>query len=224
MDLTLDDIGEFLNVPPQTIKKWVKNKAIPHYEIDGEIRFDAFEIEKWILQREENAETLPAQHLQGYQQFILYRALHNGLILANIPGTTKEQVITVSVASIAPRLKLDAEVVTELLLDREKLMSTAIGYGFALPHAREIIREGITDFVALAFLDIPIEYEALDHNPVDTLFFLFASHKKRHLHLLSKIALLIGSEENRAFLKQRPSKEILLPWILRWEGSLVKPC
>jgi len=65
-----------------------------------------------------------------------------------------------------------------------------------------------------------MDYGALDGRPVHTLFFLFSSSDKRHLHLLSKIAHLSSQKDALEFLLTRPTKESLLSYIKRWETAI----
>ena len=123
-------------------------------------------------------------------------------------------------SAIAEKLQLDAEVLSELLIDREKLMPTALNNGIAVPHSRECLEQIPFDLISIVFLNKPIDYGALDGKPVHTLFFLFASDDKIHLQLLAKIAHLSSNPQTLAFLKTRPDKTALLEFIRDWETNL----
>jgi len=107
-----------------------------------------------------------------------------------------------------------------LLLDRENLMPTALNNCIAVPHTRDSLLPGHQDVVVVVFLDEPLEYGALDGQPVHTLFFLFACEDKRHLHLLAKIAHLSSQPQVREFFLKRPSKKQLLEFIKEWESQI----
>jgi PTS system nitrogen regulatory IIA component len=121
---------------------------------------------------------------------------------------------------IAPGIRLDPDVTTELLLDREKLMPTAFNNGVAVPHSRECLQQICFDLVSIVVLEKPIEYGAFDEKPVDLLFFLFASGDKMHLHLLSKLAHLASNDDALAFLRKVPGKSEILDFIRSWESTL----
>lgn len=121
---------------------------------------------------------------------------------------------------VAASLNFDAEVISELLLDREKLMPTALNHGIAVPHTRDFLLQGPFDVIVTVFPKNPIEYGALDGNPVHTLFFLFANSDKRHLHLLAKLAHLVSNQAVLKLLQQKPEKERLLDFIRSWESTL----
>ncbi|MBX9923899.1 MAG: PTS sugar transporter subunit IIA [Rhabdochlamydiaceae bacterium] len=233
MDLKIKDVAELLSVSETTIRRWLIGGKIPAYRLNHQYRFSRIEIENWMmsckLDLEEDAQIYPLEEKEaddaplaktGTQQFSLFRALVKGDVLTDVPGKTKEEVIRNSMKAVAPRLGLDVELVTELLLDRERLMSTALNCGVAVPHPREFIFKGSEDRVIMAFPSDPVDFQALDKQPIHTLFFLFSSHDKRHLHLLAKIAHLSGSLESLDFLKSRPSKEAALAFIKNWEGKI----
>jgi len=237
MDLKIKDVAELLNVSETTIRRWLVDKKIPAYRINHQFRFNRTEIEDWVMKhkledprnllKDEHtlrvASTEPPQPVQGgIKQYSLYRAIHKGGVLYDIPGNTKEEVIRMAMKSIAVNLNLDAEVISELLLDREKLQSTGLGHGIGLPHTRDYLLNTHQDVVVVAFPEKPLAYESIDKKPVHTLFFLFACDDKRHLHLLAKIAHLSSMPETIALLQSKPSKEALLEYIKNWEGCIHK--
>lgn len=234
MDLKTKDVAELLNVSVTTIRRLLSERKIPAYKLNGQYRFSKIEIENWMMGQklaafssqdrgsiEEQIFSLPRKEASklGKQQFALYRALNRGGV-HKISGETKQEVIASAVEKIAPILHLDPAVTTDLLLDREALMPTAFNHGVAVPHSRECLAQIPYDLVSIFILERPIEYGALDEQPVDLLFFLFASSDKMHLHLLSKIAHLSSSSQALALLRACPSKSELLDYIRGWEGTL----
>ncbi|MCH9632881.1 MAG: hypothetical protein S4CHLAM6_12250 [Chlamydiae bacterium] len=222
MDLTANDVSKFLQVSEEAVLTWTKEGKVPSYQLSGEYRFNREEIEEWML-RQVNLDDLhidPKEHPKGLQQFNLYRALHKGLVLKDVEGESKEELIRNSMEIISKQLEIDAEVLTNLLLDREKLMSTAINRGVAVPHAREFLLSSANDIVAVVHPKTPLEYGALDGEKVHTLFFLFACQDKRHLNLLAKIAFFCHQPENLEALKQKLDKRELLSSIKAWESNL----
>ncbi len=226
MDLKLKDVAELLNVSETTVRRWISEGRIPYYRLHQQYRFNRSEIENWVLSSKQEG-TFSSFEMQderketlGTQQFGLYRAIYKGGVYKDVPGTTKEEVIRAAVERISENISLDAEVITELLLDREKLMSTALSNGVAVPHTRDFLLQESFDVVAVVFPSQPIEYGALDGRPVDVLFFLFACDDKRHLHLLAKLAHLSSKEENLSYLRSYPSKHALLEFVKNWESDL----
>lgn len=76
---------------------------------------------------------------------------------------------------------LDAGTVVEALIAREALGPTGVGHGVALPHAR---LAGVTDVVGLfVVLEKPVDFSAVDRQPVDIAFALFAPEEAGVEHL-----------------------------------------
>lgn len=150
----------------------------------------------------------------------LYRAIHKGGVIFNVEGDSKETVIRNATGKIAPQLNIDAEVISELLLDREKMQPTALNRGIGVPHTRDFLLNTPHDTVTVVFPEHVIDYGALDNKPVHTLFFLFASQDKQHLHLLAKIAHLCSQPETITLLQTKPAKEKLLEYVKNWEASI----
>jgi PTS system nitrogen regulatory IIA component len=236
MDLKIKDVAELLNISETTVRRWLAEGKIPAYRINHQYRFSRGEIQAWVMNQKLGKLTLDPHTEEasgdatetdgntttasGIQQFSLYRAIHKGGVMKLHGVHTKEEVIRQAMIPIAERLDVDAVGLAELLLDRERLQPTALNHGFGIPHTRDFLLKGSSDAVTVVFLDQPIDYDALDGQPVDTLFFLFACEDKRHLHLLAKIALLCSKPQAIEFLASRPSENELLAFIKEWESSI----
>ncbi len=95
----------------------------------------------------------------------------------------------------------------EAIFDRESIMSTGLGMGVAVPHAKI---DGINEFfVVCGVLENPVDWDALDGEPVDLVFLIGgpAERQKDYLMLLSKITLVIKNEETRKALREATSAE-----------------
>lgn len=240
MDLKIKDVAELLNVSETTIRRWLVAGQIPAYRLNHQYRFSRLEIENWMMScklkkdegfssfgehdkeksSEEKSFELPLAKA-GTQQFSLFRALHKGDVLTQVPGSSKEEIIRAGAKAASVKLGLDAGVLAELLLDREKLMSTALNHGVAIPHPREFIVKGDqADMVIALFPKNPVDFGALDGELVHSLFFLFSSQDKRHLHLLAKIAHLSADPDACQLLRSKPEKETLMSFIRSWESGI----
>lgn len=228
MDLKIKEVAELLNVSESTIRRWLADGRIPAYRIQQQYRFNRTEIENWVIQQKKRklADTLTFGEDKsdsaslGSKQFSLYRALNNGSVLSSVSGNNKPDIIRATMLSIAGKMNLDATVVTDLLLDREKLQPTALNHGIGIPHTRDFLLGTHQDVVIVAYPTKPVEYGALDGLPVHTLFFLFACDDKHHLHLLAKIAHLSSQQDCQQFLRSKPDKDTLLAYIREWEGLI----
>ena len=143
--------------------------------------------------------------------------LTEDLIKVHVPGDTKEDVINavIDLAATSQKIK-DIEKVRQAIFEREKIMSTGVGKGFAIPHGKT---DAVTDIVAaFAVTENPIDYQSLDHEPVRLLFLLIGKDSLvgAHIKLLSRISRLMNKEELRMKLLQAESSE-QIPQILKDE-------
>jgi len=225
MDLKIKDVAELLSVSETTVRRWLVSGQIPAYKLNHQYRFNRLEIENWMMScrlkpvgAKEETEIPIAK--SGLQQFSLFRALHKGDVITHVSHTSKQDVIRLGAKAAAEKLGLDEDLVAELLLDREELMSTAVGHGVAVPHPRDLIVKGGDDLIVVAFLEKPIPFGGLDNIPVHTVFFLFSSQDKKHLHLLAKISHLSSQKNALDWMRTHPEKEEMLAFVRSWEGSI----
>lgn len=119
-------------------------------------------------------------------------------ILTNLDGDSKTDIINslIDLVAISPKV-LDKEKVKEAIFGRERIMSTGVGNGFAIPHGKT---DAVSDIVgAFAVTKDPIDYEALDEQPVRLVFLLIGKGNMvgPHIKLLSRISRLMNKEEFR---------------------------
>ena len=130
-------------------------------------------------------------------------------ISPRVGGSSKRQVLSV-IADIAARnFGLPAEAVLDALLEREAAGSTGVGHGVAVPHARI---EGVERMRAVFVrLEQPVPFEAVDDQPVDLLFALFAPKgaSSEHLRALARVSRLLRQPDIREQLRQAKTAEAI---------------
>ncbi len=96
----------------------------------------------------------------------------------------------------------------DALMERERLGSTGIGKGVAIPHCRLECPAMMAVFLTL---EQPVDYDAPDEEPVDLIFVLVVPQEETsaHLEILSLLAKIFGDAANRARLRQAASSEAL---------------
>ncbi len=123
-------------------------------------------------------------------------------VLAGIKGNGKKQVLQELSSHVARLAELSERAVFETLLQRERLGTTGIGQGIAIPHGRIA---GLERLVGLfARLARPVDFEALDGEPVDLVFILLAPEDAGadHLQALARIARLFRAPATAQKLRQ----------------------
>lgn len=137
--------------------------------------------------------------------------LDESVVRVNLKGKTKDEIINQMIAIVNNSNKiLDIEKVRDAIFEREKIMSTGVGNGFAIPHGKT---DAVLDIVAaFAITDEPIDYESLDEQPVRLIFLLVGKDSMvgPHIKLLSRISRLMNKEEFRTkLLDATSSKQVL---------------
>lgn len=126
-------------------------------------------------------------------------------ILLDLPAADKEAVVRELVAAAAATGKIKrgkAEEVVDKVLERERVGSTGIGRGVAVPHTRAAaVKELVGVF---ARLEQPVGFDALDGRPVDLVFLLLSPQPSggEHLAVLASVAMIARDEVYCRFLRQ----------------------
>jgi nitrogen PTS system EIIA component len=123
-------------------------------------------------------------------------------VFLDIHSNSKRQLFQNLAAAVENISGIDETVVLAALVQREKLGTTGIGDGIAVPHAR---LEGLRSLLGFfARLDHAVDYDALDEMPVDLVFLLVAptGENAEHLKALAKIARLLRDPTLAARLRR----------------------
>jgi PTS system nitrogen regulatory IIA component len=140
--------------------------------------------------------------------------LEKGGIINNIRGLNNKDVLKNAAGSILIPAGLSAGEILDALINREDLMSTAIGKGIALPHPRNpILTNPNKASITICYLYKPVDFGALDSQLVHTLIILLTASPKMHLEVLSKISYLCQDENFRKLLTDRKEIETILDFI-----------
>lgn len=133
------------------------------------------------------------------------------VIAVNMDAADKEDAIKKIIDLSAKSGKiLDLEKVTRTIYEREKLVSTGVGKGFAIPHGKT---DSISDVVAaFGITKDPIDFDSIDGEPVRFIFLLIGKENllNTHIKLLSRISRLMNKDDFReALLDAKTSDEVL---------------
>lgn len=130
--------------------------------------------------------------------------------LNGVAGSSKKRVleniahfISEDIASIDPNQLFDG------LIARERLGSTGMGNGIAIPHCRNASCETIIG--SLVKLEEPIDFDAIDNQPVDLLFVLLVPEEAtdEHLAALAKLAEMFSDKDFCQQLRTSPDSQAL---------------
>ncbi|GHV76260.1 hypothetical protein AGMMS49942_10810 [Spirochaetia bacterium] len=128
-----------------------------------------------------------------------------------IPGAGPQEYLTNLLKAIELPPKVNRKALLSAALEREALMTTAVGNGIALPHPRNpVITESAEQLVSISFTEQELDWGALDGKSVHTVILIISASPKMHLHTLSRINFFCQQESFRMQLRNRASaREIL---------------
>jgi len=223
MQLSVKDAAVILNVSEKTIYRWIKQEAIPFYRINEQFRFNKAELLEWATSRriqvspdifaEKDASATPLPTLTD--------ALKAGGVAYRVEGSDQSSVLRAVVDLLHLPEEVDREFLYQVLLARETLGSTGIGDGIAIPHVRNpVVLHVSKPTVTLCFLEKAIDFGAIDNLPVDTLFTLISPSVRAHLHLLSRLGLVLRDPAVKAAVRARASREELMEAFARAEAAI----
>lgn len=127
--------------------------------------------------------------------------LSPGAVITGLEASTKEEALAALAERAAELCHLSPDILYAALLERERLGTTGIGSGIAIPHGRP---PGLSvPCMVFARLSRPIPFEAIDQQPVDLLFLLLSPEHdgSAHLRTLSHISRLLHDGDLRRRLR-----------------------
>jgi PTS system nitrogen regulatory IIA component len=213
MDLTIRDAVAIFDVSESRIYRWVHDDDLPAREVNGQLYFNRTELLEWAtIHRVKFAADLFRDPSGGPSTGErLTDALQLGGIVTGLPGSNKDEVLRMVVEKLRLPDDFDRSMLLQLFLSREAAGSTAAGDGIAIPHPRyPVVLPDGRPALTLFFLEHPIDFGALDRQPVHTLFVLVSPTIRAHLRMLARIACALRDERFRVVLKRGGSKEDIL--------------
>ena len=214
MDLKIKDVINLLQVSEKTLYRWIKEKKIPCYRISHQYRFSRSEINEWILDSKIELSSKLLSLSIAHRPTNFTGLIRGGGIHYDIPGATVPAVLHNAIAAVPTPPRISKEDIFAALLNREEMMSTAIGRGIAIPHPRNPIITDIEDAsVSICFLKDTLDFGALDGLPVHTLFVLLTANPRRHLEVLTKISYLCQLADFLQLLQKRAAAAEIIDFV-----------
>ena len=175
--LTIEEVAKYLRVSDRTVYDWAQKGEIPAGKIGTVWRFKKSEVENWVNARL-SSDTAKQNEMQIQVRNILSP---DRVVFINQTSKHDALVALSEVLATAPQVKNAAEL-TQEILKREELMSTAVGRGIAIPHVR---LSSITDLVmAVGVCKKPIgDFQPIDDQPINLLFMIAAAYNQHSYYL-----------------------------------------
>ncbi len=221
MKLSKNDVAEILRLPVSTIERWIRQGSIPYNKSGGECVFYSDKIEAWAKSKRlaiHGKNDAPARP-PAVEDLRVAGCMEKGGFFYGLRCADAVSAIT----QACERLPFGEEArleILEALIAREKLASTGVGKGVAIPHPRTPQERHVTEpMIVTCFLEEPVDFSSVDELPVSVVFLLLSPDLKTHLKALSMLARLLGDDSFVSFLKTAPRGEALLEEVARREAG-----
>jgi nitrogen PTS system EIIA component len=223
MKRSLKTVADALDLPLTTVERWIRQGRIPIQRDGSEAVFSPAALERWAGAHHLSF-SLGGGHADDDAPETLgslVSAMQRGKVCCGIAGADAAAVLHAVVACVDFLPEEVRKELYEKLMERERLASTGIGNGIAIPHPREpLSRPPESPVITTCFTKNPVQYGAIDDRPVSILFLLISPTVKHHLHLLSRLSYCIRDGAFVDFLQTQPDAGTLHSRVAEFEKRL----
>lgn len=225
--LTLKEMAQLLKMNERTVLKMAQTGAIPAAKIGSQWRFKRELVDHWLddrmLGKAERATRLAAPDTTVLTP--LPDMLDERLVKLDLEGSNKEEVLAQLVQLLVESHYLErADIFLRKLLEREKLMTTALGEGVAFPHPRQpqgslFGRPKVVVGLSLRGVD----YDALDGEPVHLFLLICAPDVSSQLRILAQLTRVIRCTDAVQQLLNAGLRQEVVELFGKWHRQLLTP-
>jgi PTS system nitrogen regulatory IIA component len=185
MDLSVREVARLLGVSEEIVYRWVKTGELHGYRVGESYRFNRVELQEWAAAHHRR---LSPQVAPGALPS-LAGAIQRGGVHYKVAGTRREEVLDAIAKLPGIPDGVDRKMLYDLLVAREQLAPTGLGDGIAIPHPRDPVVVRLDEpRVLLGFLANPVDFHAIDGQPVRVVFVVLSPTVKRHLEILARLS------------------------------------
>ena len=188
--MTLDEIADYLQVSQKSILRMAQTGKIPAAKVASQWRFMRSVVDDWLMAQMEipSVRSAPSKRdmleLPPLPELIPASMMNLGIV----PDTKKNVLKQIIEPLRKSRMLRQNRRFLEAVIERERLVSTAIGHGIAIPHPHRPIPGGFKGpAVALGLCREGTDFEALDHQRTYVFFLLCAPSDDIQLRLLARV-------------------------------------
>jgi PTS system nitrogen regulatory IIA component len=213
VQLTLRAAAGYLGVSESTVRRWIADRGLPVHEANERLYLNAMELWEWAVEHgvPVSRSLLNRERRSPDPVPPMSALLRAGGVVYDIAATDKRQVLREFVARLPLPPEQDRATLLAVLEAREAMGSTGIGDGIAIPHVRNpIVLHLDHPFVTLALLRHPVEFDAIDGQPVHAMFLVVSPTVPVHLRILAQLGFLLRDEQLRELMRRRvPAEELI---------------
>ncbi len=220
--MTLRDVAEYLQLNERTVLKMAQKNEIPATKVVNQWRFMRSLVNEWLMYK---METLPP-HLDTdenklKEEIKLHRLMKPELMnLGVVPGDKMKVFGQLTFPMIESGFLTRRKYFLDRLMERENMMTTALGNGIAVPHSRHPIPNLFHESaIAVGICRQGTDFEADDGKPVYVFFTVCSSNDAHHLRILARTAKFASSKPHLRKLKKARTPEEIIAIIKEFAGK-----
>lgn len=209
--MTLAEVAEYLQLAERTVLRMVQRREIPGAKIASQWRFIRALIRDWLA-RQVTGTSLPVLDATARKEMVTLRlreVIRPELMTIDLKPGPKEVILRRLVAPLrASGFARDTGRLLASLVSRERMMTTAVGHGVAVPHPRKPLLDMFTETaIALGVCRKGTDFDALDNKPVHLFFLICSERDEVHLQLMAKVSWVVRQDILRRLLCVRSPED-----------------
>lgn len=213
MELDIKAAAALMGVSEKKVYRWIRDQGLPAHRINEQYHFNRAELLEWATAQGVlvPSKMFAPDDLSSAAPAGLAAALAAGGIHYHVAAADKQAALAAAIGRMPLPADVDRDLLLDIILARESLGSTGLGDGIAIPHVRNPIVMHIPQpLVSLCFLETPVAFDAVDGQPVHTLFTMVCPAIKSHLHLLARLAYALRHADFAGAIRQRAPQAAIL--------------
>jgi nitrogen PTS system EIIA component len=226
-ELTIREVAKLYKMKESNVKKLIEEHKIPARKVGSQWKIAKEYLNSWLAK---NIKSMSIEKLEDIEvddknkSIKITPLLNEKNIMFNPNAYTKTQILTVLIDRLAQIKKLNTEKKDSLLravILRERLCSTAISDGIAIPHPRTAMTEIVDEpMIIMALSHNGIDFEADDGNKTKLFFLLCAPRDDIHLKIMARLSRLLRNPMFRHQLIITDKVDIVIKLFSEYEKEL----
>jgi nitrogen PTS system EIIA component len=226
-ELTIREFAKLYKMKESNVKKLIEEHKIPARKVGSQWKIAKEYLNSWLAK---NIKSMSIEKLEDIEvddknkSIKITPLLNEKNIMFNPNAYTKTQILTVLIDRLAQIKKLNSgkrDALLQAVILRERLCSTAISDGIAIPHPRTAVTEIVDEpMVILAISHYGIDFEADDGNKTKLFFLLCAPRDDIHLKIMARLSRLLKNPMFRHQLIIAEKAEIVIKLFSEYEKEL----
>lgn len=216
--MTVNEVAKYLKISEKSVIRMAQKGEIPVTKIASQWRFMKAVIDDWLISRMDvSKKSYVSSTINNKMPLFASRLIKPENILMDIKPGSKEEILKQLIKPLLEdNLIKDDEAYVKLLLEREEIVSTAIGKGIAIPHIRNPKQYPIAlPSIIIGICKKGTDFDSFDGEETYIFFLVCADCEVVHLKIMAKIAYLTKNLNILSKLKKSKYPNEILSEIIR---------